>query len=69
VPEPGRSPGWRDVATLAAIILGIVFALEIVSWLVPPIGDAFAGFPLTIAILVAGTIAVLAVALRQRPRG
>ena len=66
--RPGRSPGWGYVFALAAIVLGIVFSLEIASRLVPAIGDAFAGLPVTIAILLVGTVGVLLLAALRRPR-
>ena len=64
-----RSPGWGEVVTLAAIILGLVFALEIASRLVPAIGNAFAGLPVTVAVLVAGTIGVLVLVARRGAGG
>ncbi len=65
--RPERSPGWGSVFALAAIVLGIVFALEIASRLVPAIGSAFAALPVTIAILLVGTVGVLLLAARRRP--
>jgi hypothetical protein len=64
----GRAPGWREVLLLAAALLAIVFAVELVSLAVPAVRDAFAGSPLTALVLVAGTAAVLGLGLARRPR-
>ncbi len=56
---PGRSPGWREVLVVAALVLAAVFAVEIASSLLPPVGEAFSGFPLTIVVLVVGTAGLL----------
>ena len=63
-----RSPGWREVLLLAGAVLVAVFALEIASALLPPVREAFRGFPVTIAVLVAGTIGLLLLATLRRPR-
>lgn len=63
----GRSPGWREVLLLAAAILGVVLALEVASALLPPVRGAFQGFPVTVAVLVAGTVGLLALGVLRRP--
>ena len=68
MPEGSRSPGWREVLVIAAGVIGVVFALELASAALPPVHDAFASFPTTIVVLVAGTIGVLAFAMLGRPR-
>ena len=68
MPEATPGPGWRDVLVIAAVIVAIVFALELASALLPPVQDAFVRFPTTIVVLVAGTIGVLALAIIRRPR-
>ena len=55
----GSSPGWREVLVLAALVLAAVFVVELASSLLPPVGEAFSGFPLTIIILVVGTAGLL----------
>lgn len=64
----GRSPGWREVILLAGAILAVVLVLEIASAALPPVREAFQGFPMTIAVLVVGTIGVLLVGIVRRPR-
>ena len=66
--EGSRGPGWRDVLVIAAGVIGVVFALELASAVLPPVRDAFVTFPTTIVVLVAGTIGVLAFAILGRPR-
>ncbi len=68
MPEAAPGPGWRDVLAIAAVIVAIVFALELASALLPPVQEAFVRFPTTIVVLVAGTIGVLALAILRRPR-
>jgi hypothetical protein len=57
------------VLVVAALVLAAVFAVELLSALVPPVRDAFRGFPVTIVILVVGTVGLLlAIALRRPHR-
>ena len=65
----GRSPGLREVLAVAAVVLLVILAIEALSSLVPAVGDAFRGLPLTIAALVVGTAIILAAVLRSRPAG
>jgi hypothetical protein len=65
----GRGPGLREVIAVAAVVLVVVLAIEALSAIVPAVGDAFRGLPLTIAALVVGTGVVLALVLRSRPAG
>lgn len=68
-PDRGsRSPGWREVLLVAALVLGAVFALEIASSLLPPVREAFRGLPVTIVALVAGTVGLLVLIAVRRPR-
>jgi hypothetical protein len=67
-PEGHRSPGWREALLVAALILGAVVAVEGLSALVPPVREAFRGFPLTVAVLVAGTVGLLALLALRRSR-
>jgi hypothetical protein len=68
VTDGSRGPGWREVLVIAAGVIGVVFALELASAVLPPVRDAFITFPTTIVVLVAGTIGVLAFAILGRPR-
>jgi hypothetical protein len=68
VTEGSRGPGWREALVIAVGAIAAVFALELASAILPPVHQAFASFPTTIVILVAGTIGVLALALVGRPR-
>ena len=64
----GRSPGWREVLLVAALVVGAVFAVEILSATFPPVREAFRGFPVTIAFLVVGTVGLLLLIALRRPR-
>lgn len=63
-----RSPGWREVLLVAAFVVGAVFAVEILSAVVPPVREAFRGFPVTIAFLVVVTVGLLLLIGLRRPR-
>lgn len=54
---------------MAATVLVAVLAIDVLSTLVPAVGDSFRGLPLTIVALVVGTGIVLALVLRARPVG
>jgi hypothetical protein len=66
--EGGRSPGWREVILVAVLVLAAVFAVEIASSLLPPLREAFRGFPVTITVLVVGTVGLLVLIAVRRPR-
>ncbi len=68
MPDGPRGPGWREVLIIGVAVVAVVFALELASAVLPPVRDAFVNFPTTIAILVAGTVGVLALAALRRPR-
>ena len=68
-PPDGRSPGWREVLLIAAVVLGAVLALELLSTALPPVRDLFRGLPIVIVGLVAGTGAMLLLIAVRRPRG
>ena len=64
----GRSPGWREVLLVAALVVGAVFAVEVLSAVLPPVGEAFRSFPVTVGILVVGTVGLLLLIGLRRPR-
>jgi hypothetical protein len=56
------------VLLVAALVLGTVLALEILSSLLPPVREAFRALPVTIVALVVGTVGLLLVIAIRRPR-
>ncbi len=68
-PGHARSPGWREVLLIAAVVLGAVLGLELLSAALPAVGDLFRGLPLVIVGLVVGTGGLLLVLALRRPRG
>jgi hypothetical protein len=68
VPGRDRPPGGREVLVVAGLVLAAVFAVELLSALVPPVREAFQGFPVTIVVLVVGTIGLLVLIAVRRPR-
>jgi hypothetical protein len=64
---PERAPaGGRQVLLLGVVIVAVVLGLQLVSLLVPAVGEVFGVAPLLIGVLVLGTALVLAGALRPR---
>jgi type IV secretory pathway TrbL component len=57
------------VLAVAAIVLAVVFAVELLSALLPPVREAFRSLPVTIAILVVGTAGLLLLIALRRPQG
>jgi hypothetical protein len=71
VPEArrgGSSPGWPEVLLVAALVVGAVLAVEVLSAVLPPVREAFRGFPVTIVVLVVGTVGLLLLIGFRRPR-
>ena len=68
VPEDGHSPGAREVLLVAALVVGAVLGIEILSALLPPVRDAFRSFPVTIAVLLVVTVGFLLLIAVRRPR-
>ena len=61
VTVPARSPGWREVLLIAALVVGLVFAFQILTSLLPAsFQDIVFRTPLTILVLIVGTIGLLA---------
>jgi hypothetical protein len=55
-----RSPGWREVLVVAGVVVGIVFAFQVLTSLLPPsLQDIVFHTPLAIAVLVVGTVGLL----------
>jgi len=52
---------------VAALVLAAVFAVEVLSSLLPPVREAFRGFPVTIIVLVVGTVGLLVLLAVRRP--
>ena len=65
----GRAPGWREVLLIAAILMGTVLGLELLSAALPAVRELFRSLPLVIVGLVAGTAGLLLLIALRRPRG
>ena len=68
--ELGRSAGWREVLLVAAVVVGAVFAFQVITSLLPgSMQDIVLHSPLAIVVLVVGTVGLLlGIARRiQRP--
>lgn len=65
--EGARSPGWREVLIVAAIVVGAVFAVQVLTSLLPTsMQEVVFRTPLTIVVLVVGTLGLLLRILRRR---
>jgi len=68
-PETGRAPGWREVLIVAAIVVGAVLGLAVLTSALPPaLQDVVFRTPLAIAVLLVGTIGLLAWLARRDRR-
>ena len=64
---PGRGPGWREVLIVAAIVVGAVFAIQVLTSLLPTsMQEVVFHTPLAILVLVAGTVGLLLRIARRR---
>lgn len=62
------APGWRDVLLVTGAVVVAVFALAVVTALLPPGGqDVVFRTPLAILVLAAGTALVLIRIAGRRP--
>jgi len=62
-----RTPGWREAMLLGAIVVGVVFSIQVLTSLLPaPLQDLVFRTPLTIAVLLIGTLGLMAW-LARRP--
>jgi hypothetical protein len=52
-------PGWREAVLVTAAVVLVVAAAAALTGLVPPLRDLVGGTPVTIAVLVVGTVVVL----------
>jgi hypothetical protein len=73
VPEeelPGRTPGWREVLTVGAVVVLVVLGLAFATSALPTgLQDVVFHTPLTIVVLVVGTVGLLVwIARRPSPR-
>jgi len=64
----GRAPGWREVLLIAAVLLGAVLGLELLSAALPAVREMFRDLPLVIVGLVGGTAGLLISIALRRPR-
>ena len=65
--DRARTVGWREVLVVAAVAVVGVLAIDALSKLVPSVGNAFQGTPLTIVVLVVVTGLVLWRLAARRP--
>ena len=68
--EPGRTPGWREVLLVGAVVVAVVLGLAIATSVLPTsLQDIVFRTPLAIVVLVIGTVGLLLwVARRPTPR-
>jgi uncharacterized membrane protein YcaP (DUF421 family) len=62
-----RQVGWREVLIVAAIAVGIVLAIDVVTTKVPALQDFVTRTPLVVVALIAGTAWLLWRIATRRP--
>ncbi len=62
------APGLREVILIAVVVVIAVLASASIIDNVPPLRDLFGQFPVTIVVLVIGTIAMLVLIAKPRSR-
>ncbi len=68
-PETGRAPGWREVLAVAAVVVGVVLGLAVLTSFLPTaLQDVVFRTPLAILVLLVGTIGLLARLARRERR-
>ena len=62
-----HAPGWREVLIVAAIVVGAVFAIQVLTSLLPKsMQEVVFHTPLTILVLIVGTLGLLLRIARRR---
>lgn len=70
--EPGEAsarpaPGWREVLVVGALVVGLVFAIQVLTSLLPTsVQEIVFHSPLAIVVLIVGTLGVL-LRIARRP--
>ena len=65
-----RQVGWREVLILAAVAVGIVLAVDVVTTLVPGLQAVVTRTPVIVIVLIAGTAWLLwRLSTRRPPEG
>ena len=60
IATPARTPGWREVLSIAALVVGFVFGIQVLTSVLPAsLQDLVFRTPLTIAVLVIGTVGLM----------
>jgi len=62
-----RQVGWREVLIVAAVAVGIVLAIDVVTTKVPALQDFVTRTPLVVVALIAGTAWLLWRIAARRP--
>lgn len=62
-----RQVGWREVLIVAAIAVGIVLAIDVITTKVPALQDFVTRTPLVVVALIAGTAWLLWRIATRRP--
>ena len=66
--RPERTPGWREVLVVAAIVVVVVLGAAFVTGALPAAGqDIVFRTPLAIVVIVVGTVGLLARLVRRPP--
>jgi hypothetical protein len=64
-----KSIGWREVLIVAAVAVGVVLLIDVVTTLVPALKDVVTRTPLLIGVMLLGTAWLLWRIAMPRPPG
>jgi hypothetical protein len=65
--EPGRTPGWREVLLVGAVVVAVVLGLAFATSALPTgFQDVIFRTPLAIVVLLVGTVGLL-IWITRRP--
>jgi ABC-type uncharacterized transport system permease subunit len=69
LPGPAeRTPGWREVLIVAAVVVAVVLGASFITGFLPTAGQDFVfKTPLAIVVIVVGTVGLLARLARRPP--
>jgi hypothetical protein len=62
-----RTVGWREVVIVAALAVGVVLGIDVLTTVVPGLRDVVTRTPILILVLVMGTGALLWRIASRRP--
>ena len=67
-PLPERTPGWREVLIVSAVVVAVVLGAAFITGVLPAAGqDVVFRTPLAIVVILVGTVGLLVRLVRRPP--